>query len=86
MTQYRVEADVPLPPPVVRTGCSEAIRALASSEVGQSVFVPGLTAKEVHSHRALRKFARGWFASRTVTGGARLWKISDPRPAAGSNA
>lgn len=45
-------------------------------EVGDSFFVPGMTAKKVGSNLAYAKEKTGFqFTSRTVDGGVRVWRI-----------
>lgn len=82
---FKIETNVPMPT-TSRVGAPEgplrrAMRELAAAEVGASVFVPAKLHPKTLYVAAYRVGGRGWFATRTVDGGQRIWKLSEPKRA-----
>lgn len=80
---YAIETGIPLPPrpagPGTQAGAlPQALRQLSMAQVGASIFVPD---KKPAGLGPYIKYAAGigWAASRTVDGGARIWKIAEPK-------
>ena len=68
--ELKIEKGVPIPRQRGGWGISGLLRVM---EVGDSVFVPGNTAKRVGQ---LARHARpSKFTSRTIEGGVRIWRI-----------
>lgn len=76
---FVIEQGIPIPTRAGGTGVTAAIRALAESPVGSSVMVPK---KPARLGPFFRPFGHGWYATRAVEGGARVWKIREPKAAA----
>jgi len=84
---YVIETGHPTPTNPTRGMVSpevDALRRLAKANVGDSVFLPGKTTPKV-GRLAVMRVGPGWFSSRAVPGGVRVWKVCEPgesRPAA----
>ena len=91
--QFTIETDIPPPTSLHwdrrRSPICDAIGTVAEGPIGGSVFIPNaLFAKQKTkpimrvTTKAWQKLGRGWFTCRTVEGGVRIWKMSEPKKAA----
>lgn len=74
MSEFKIESDVPVP---ALSRIRNARYPWRQMEIGQSFFVPGVTASKFNSRVVGARRATGfWFVTRTVDGGVRVWRVA----------
>ncbi len=73
---FRFEIGVPIPMKSRKARPAGWPRMLAEAQIGASVFVEGLTPVKVASY--FKHYGSGWYKSRSVENGVRVWKVSEP--------
>lgn len=72
---FVVEDGVPMPRSSYREP-APLVAALRKLQIGQSIFVPGRTAKNVcHSLESAKRKTDMYFSSRTMSNGVRIWRL-----------
>jgi len=78
--EIKIERGVPMPA-TMGLGISNALRNLAThGQIGDSIFISGKSSQSLNGILGNLKFRAGWQVSRTVEGGVRVWKKSEPEP------
>lgn len=77
----KIENDIPVPPPVTRTGVATEMREiLPKMKIGDSFFIPTSEMKPQTTRVTVAKWARAHppfhFTTRAVPNGARVWRDS----------
>ena len=81
MAKFKIESDIPMPAPRIRGAMQPLIDALASLDVGQSVFVPVETCKTPAPYAAkVAKASGAKFVCRKAEekskAGHRIWRFA----------
>lgn len=79
----RVPIERGVPMPILKVGrmlgeITLAIRALAASEIGDSILIGDKTTKQIGPYINSAGHGIGWAVTRTVVGGTRIWKFAEP--------
>lgn len=76
---FTIETGIPLPKSRRAGGAlTSALRSLAAASVGDSILLAGIAQRKLGPY--LQSAAgNGWYATRVVEGGIRVWKIAEPK-------
>lgn len=84
---FAIETGIPLPESKYGAKSpgpvTASLRKLSQSAIGASVVIPGIAQNRLGPY--LQSAAgMGWYATRKVDGGTRVWKVAEPKAKASS--